>query len=403
MSKYKKNKQNSEVSVTGEEKEIEKQFPIQEYKLIPIGKSEQSDVSESQIDLIDIFSNIWEKRMLILRFALAGMIIGLFFALLTPKEYRSSATLIPEIDSNGGAGGSLLQQYGGLLGLSSGSNIQSNGTIPPQLYPQIVQSLPFQLQLLNEEVEFKSFNVTTTVYVFFDEIYPNSGINKLRKYTIGLLGTLGDMISGDENSQELPKGLESDIVFDVSKEQMAIVSELRKRVTVSLNAETGVISLSAIAPDPEASADISNISIKLLRTYVANYRTRKAEQNLEFAEQQFLVAKENFQLAQNNLAEFRDTNFNIATAKARTQEQILESEYNLAFNVYNTIAQQVEQAKLDLQEQTPVVSILQPVQVPVDDTVSGLKVLILSTFSFGAIGIFYLLVHMYMLSAKDDN
>jgi len=32
------------------------------------------------------------------------------------------------------------------------------------------------------------------------------------------------------------------------------------------------------------------------------------------------------------------------------------------FNVYNSMAQQVEQAKLNVIEQTPVVSVLQPVQ-----------------------------------------
>jgi len=48
----------------------------------------------------------------------------------------------------------------------------------------------------------------------------------------------------------------------------------------------------------------------------------------------------------------------------------------LAFNVYNSLAQQVEQAKLKVQEQTPVVSVLQPVQVPVDDETSGLMILI---------------------------
>lgn len=70
----------------------------------------------------------------------------------------------------------------------------------------------------------------------------------------------------------------------------------------------------------------------------------------------------------------------------------------LAFNVYNSVAQQVEQAKLKVQKQTPVVSVLQPVQVPVVDETSGMMVLVGFTtiFIFGVIGyilISYLLIH----------
>ncbi|MDZ7692664.1 MAG: hypothetical protein U5K69_16310 [Balneolaceae bacterium] len=98
--------------------------------------------------------------------------------------------------------------------------------------------------------------------------------------------------------------------------------------------------------------------------------------DLEFAEQQMERAEQRFQEIQTKLAEFRDSNVNLATARAQTREQQLQSEYDLAFNVYNSLAQQVEQARMRVQEQTPVVSILQPIQIPIDDTTSGLMILI---------------------------
>jgi len=71
-----------------------------------------------------------------------------------------------------------------------------------------------------------------------------------------------------------------------------------------------------------------------------------------------------------------------------------------AFTVYNTVARQVEQAKLKVQEQTPVVSVLQPVQVPVDDEASGLNVLILFVTSFIFLS-FVLIVVRYFL--RNNN
>jgi len=138
-----------------------------------------------------------------------------------------------------------------------------------------------------------------------------------------------------------------------------------------------------------------------MREYVTNYRTRKAEEDLKFAREQMQTAMENFETAQNKLAEFRDSNINLSSARAQTQQQRLQSEYDLAFNVYNTLAQQVEQAKLKVQEQTPVVSVLQPVQVPVDDETSGLKILILFTFLLGFIGFSYVLLQMYFALSKE--
>lgn len=131
-------------------------------------------------------------------------------------------------------------------------------------------------------------------------------------------------------------------------------------------------------PDPNAAAQVAKTSIELIKEYVTQYRTRKAQEDLKFSQEQLVSAEERFREAQDRLAEFRDANINLSTARAQTQQQRLQSEYDLTFNVYSSMAQQVEQAKLKVQEQTPVVSVLQPVQVPVEDNTSGLRVLLLS-------------------------
>ena len=65
----------------------------------------------------------------------------------------------------------------------------------------------------------------------------------------------------------------------------------------------------------------------------------------------------------------------------------------LTFNVYNTLAQKLEQDKLRVQEQTPVYTIIQPATVPLKAS-SPKKPLILIGFVFLAIfgGIGYLFI-----------
>jgi len=379
----------------------QEEFPLQEYRLVPAEEWSGSESDENEIDLVELARHIWENRSTIYKFVAVGIVLGLAVALLSPKEYQSGATLMPEVQSSQGSAGQLLQQYGGLLGIGGNLETGPEGMIPPQLYPQIVQSMPFQLALLNTEVEFREFDTTTTVYRFFDELYTPSVFSYVMDYTVGLPGKLIGIFKEEEPEAALPRGFEVDSIISVTKGQMEIIENMRERVSVSLNDESGVINLAVEMPDPNASAQVAKTSISLIKEYITQYRTRKAQVDLQFAEEQLQTAQQRFEAAQNRLAEFRDGNVNLSSARAQTQQERLQSEYDLTFNVYNSLAQQVEQAKLKVQEQTPVVSVLQPVQVPVDDTSSGLTVLTGITVLFLLVAITYLTIHfLYQFNVK---
>jgi len=71
------------------------------------------------------------------------------------------------------------------------------------------------------------------------------------------------------------------------------------------------------------------------------------------------------------------------------------------FCFYYSVNQQLEQAKLNVKEQTPVVSVLQPVQVPVDDETSGLRILIAIVSAFCAQIVGYLTIYYLIASNKQ--
>ncbi|MDR8393500.1 Wzz/FepE/Etk N-terminal domain-containing protein [Aliifodinibius sp. S!AR15-10] len=354
--------------------------------MVPVEEWEEREDDEREIDLVELAQHIWSKRLFIAKVTGVFVVIGLLVALLSPKEYQTDATLLPETPSTQSGASGLLQQYGGLLGMSGSSlNLDQEGMIPPTLYPQIVQSLPFQLELLNKKVHFAEFDTTTTVYAFFDEVYTPSVFSYVLEYTIGLPGKVIGLFKPEAPEQPLPRGFAADSVVSVTKDQMEVIENMQERVTVSLNEESGVINLNVEMPDPNAAAQVGKTSIVLLKEYMTNYRTRKAQEDLEHARQQLEEVRQRFEEAQTQLAEFRDSNVNLATAQAQTREQRLQSEYDIAFNVYNSLAQRVEQAKLKVQEQTPVVSILQPVQVPIEKSSPQRLYLILSLFFIGSI------------------
>jgi uncharacterized protein involved in exopolysaccharide biosynthesis len=49
---------------------------------------------------------------------------------------------------------------------------------------------------------------------------------------------------------------------------------------------------------------------------------------------------------------------------ALTDVERLQGEYSIALNVYNELAKQLEQAKIQVKEETPVFSVLEPAMIP---------------------------------------
>ena len=104
---------------------------------------------EWEIDLIEITKTIWKGKKIVLSIVIIFSIIGLIIAFGTKVEYTSICKILPESQNDGK---SSLGGLGGLAGLAGiNLNMSNNNSLSPDLYPQIAQSLPFQLKLMHDE------------------------------------------------------------------------------------------------------------------------------------------------------------------------------------------------------------------------------------------------------------
>lgn len=374
-------------------------FPIQEYRLVPADQT-YGGYEEDEIDLIELAKTIWDNRNVIYRFVAVGVVLGVVIALLSPKEYVSDATLMPEYstESAGGSASGLLEQYGGLLGISGGSYNSASNAIRVDLYPQIVQSLSFQTSLMNQEFTYPEYDTTASLYNYFMEIHSPGALAYAKQYTIGLPFTILGALKGDPEEEMVVEAEQDPEILSLTKDQMEIVKNLRERVGVSLNEETGIVSVNVRMPDPKVAAQVAKYTIGELTEYLIEYQTEKVLRDLEFVEDQLDKAEDRFEEAQLALAEFTDSNQGNLTARARTEQQRLQSEYDVAFNLYNSLTQQFEQARLKVQEETPVFKVLQPVQVPVDDETSGAMILIVFVMLSGIASIGWIFIRQFLAS-----
>ena len=143
--------------------------------------------------------------------------------------------------------------------------------------------------------------------------------------------------------------------------------------------------LSSRFHEARLSAEVAQKAQELLQQYITEFKIEKAKAQLEFIQERYAEKKEEFEKAQDNLAAFRDRNKNVTSALARTEEERLQSDYQLAFEVYSQLAQQQEQAQIKVKEDTPVFSILKPVVVPIEKSAPNRPMILIIWIFLGAI------------------
>jgi len=328
----------------------------------------QKQNRDDEIDLIEVALKIWAERRFILKVVLIFFVIGLVIAFGSKKEYKSEVTMIAEDNSGGSRMSGLMAQFGGLAGLNLG-NMESSDVVSPELYPSIVQSTAFMLNVLEHEVYFEEHDSTYNLYYYFTELDKPSFVGILKGYTIGLPGKIIGLFRRNEKGTVLTakNAYIKEGLIKITQQQAEVIDNLKNRISVSLDEQTGIISIGVELPDAYAAADLANTIVQDLTTYLIDYRTQKALTDLQFIEQQYAQAEEKFENAQEKLASFRDRNINVISARANTKEERLQAEYNLAFNVYNGLAQQLEQAKIEVQEKTPVFKVVDEAKVASDN------------------------------------
>ena len=199
----------------------------------------------------------------------------------------------------------------------------------------------------------------------------------------------------------VPGEVNESMILNLSEDEVEVIKLLREKITASLDEESGIVSVSVTLPDNLAAAAVTEYTIEELTEYLTEYRTEKVLRALTFVEEQLATAEARFEEAQLTLAEFRDSNQGMLSARAQTEEQRLNSEYQIAFNLYNSLTQQYEEAKLKVQEETPVFKTLEAVQVPLQDETSGAMILIVFIMLSGIGSIGWIFVHPLIEQFKN--
>ncbi len=268
--------------------------------------------------------------------------LGYGLSWLMPNEYQAQVRLLPEFSAKSAMG---LQQFGALAEIA-GIDI-ADATEPeavrPDLYPDVLESRPFLLHVLQQPVE------TVT-----GEKFP-SLFSLLTKPT----GFQTALPFANRPPQPILPIAEGKLLV-LTTEQDDLLMDVRKRIRADIDKQSGVLVMQVEMPDARVSARVAQIGIAYLRQYVTAYRTQKARQDVEYLTNRQRDSQRRYERALQLWSAYQDANRYVVTQVARQENKKLADNLALAEQLNAQLTLDFERAQLRMQEAKPVLNVLEP-------------------------------------------
>ena len=326
---------------------------------------------ELEIDLMDLLRKVIGIRKKIYKAAGIGLIIGVIVAISIPKQYTVEVTLSPEMGNNKG---------GGLSGLAAsflGSGVSmGDGTdaLNASLSADIVSSTPFLLELSNMKVPVSGSEEISLSSYLNEESSPWWG------YVIGfpgmVIGGVKSLFIEDED-ESIFSDKASQGTIELSKKESQKIESLKKKIVASVDKKTSMTSVTATFQDSKVAAVVADSVVKKLQEYIIDYRTSKSKEDCLYLEKLFKERQQEYYEAQRKYADYMDSHDNIILQSVRTEQERLQNDMSLAYQVYSQVAGQLQVARAKVQEEKPVFAVVEPAVVPLYPSGTSRKVYVL--------------------------
>lgn len=177
--------------------------------------------------------------------------------------------------------------------------------------------------------------------------------------------------------------------FDVSKDAPAvtrarIVNVLRSRLSTNVVQKTGLVELSMRTKDPAVSASLLQQILGELERFNQGSRRSQASAERRFTERRFDEVRAELNTAEQRLVSFLERNRDFENSPLlRFENDRLQRDVQLKQQVFQTLSQAVEQARIDEVRDTPVLTIIEPPSPPPVRDRRGLLFKLAGALAFG--------------------
>lgn len=326
---------------------------------------------EIEIDLMDFLRKVIGIRKAIYKAAGIGLLIGIIIAISIPKQYTVEVTLSPEMGSTKG---------GGLSGLAasflgSGATMsEGSDALNASLSADIVSSTPFLLELVTMKI-FSSKEENMTLNTYLDE-----ESSPWWSYVIGfpsmVIGGVKSLFIKEDEETVSDRANQGTI--ELSKKESQKIEILKKMISASVDKKTSMTSVVVTFQSPRVAALVADSVVKKLQEYIIDYRTFKAKEDCVYLEKLFKERQQEYYAAQKKYADYMDSHDNIILQSVRAEQERLQNDMSLAYQVYSQVASQLQVARAKVQEEKPVFAVVEPAVVPLTPSGISKKIYVLA-------------------------
>ena len=325
---------------------------------------------KSNISIYNILYIIKSDQKKMIQFIIAFAIIGIIISFSIPKIYKAKVMLAPEIPNTSNLT-SNMSSLASMIGMDMNFG-NANDAIYPEIYPDLMGSMdflfslfPIQVHTIDGTINFSYYNYKLKFQKISWWYYPLKWFQSL----FNNKGTSKDKKTYQNNA------------FEPSKEQYDIATSIEKDINCQVDKKTNVITIEVTAQDPLISAILADSVKEKLKSFITQYRTNKARNDLAYMEQLYKEAKMQYTQARLQYASYSDANEDLLLQSYKSKQEDLENEMQLRYNIYTQVVQQLQLSKAKVQEKTPVFTVLQSATVPIKHS-NKPKILILLEFIF---------------------
>lgn len=331
---------------------------------------------QEPIDFQKIAQLLWGERKFIAKVSAIMLVVAVVYAFSVPRTYTSGVTLAPEATNSSLSGG--LGAFADMAGL--GIDGAPGDAIYPEIYPELIASKQFLVDLFPIEVVSLDGEIKTTLYTYQQKhqkiawwVYPIAWAKKLVKWIKGEEPEKGGVAQAPDP-------------FMLTKHQNAVAEAIKANIICGVDKKTGVISLKYTAQDPLIAASVVNVIKDKLQEHIVNYRTCKARNDLKYFEALCNDARAEYIKAQEVFADFSDRHKGARLKSVEMQLSRLENDVMLAQTTYSQASQQLQVTRAKLQENTPAFAVLSCASVPLKPSAPRKFFIMVAFVMMGAMG-----------------
>jgi uncharacterized protein involved in exopolysaccharide biosynthesis len=310
----------------------------------PTGEGTNGTGSFGELSAIAALNAILRHRRWVIGMT-ALVVLALLPSVLTrPVTYTSVATFLPDVNRPAGSGVSTLAAQ---FGVAISQNLGINS---PQFYPLLIRNAQFVGNIVEARYALPGRNATEP-------------------------RTLTDLYEIGGSNQPLRR--------------QAAIERLSSDLRVSMDPQTGMITVAVTAAHPLLAKQICEEVLRQVNEFNLHTRQGRASAERKFVENRLAELRTELRVAEDRLRAFAQENRDFGRAPdLQLTASRLQREVMFQQQVYTSLAQSYEQAKIDEVRDTPVITIVSAPAVPIRANPRGRVKTLVAGFAGGlALGI----------------